>query len=510
MDNHPTLFDPVSVVSIATENEGTIIEMETELILSDAPCWLDEAPLPEEDPYPVLEEKKDANIHLLPQHLLPQSREAEEALLVSLFREISLFKEPEVTVLEPDKFFYRINGLIFEALRKFYQQGRTVDLISLSYDLAQSDPQGEMSSPVWKLVLEKLFSSPAEENIKEHVRIIKETALYRSLIGTLNGNVLLAYESTMPAINLVEKALGDVWTLVDTTVVSAPVPMRDLMVSQLDVIQSAYEKKQLVTGIPSGFIDLDEMTAGFQKSDYIIIASRPSMGKTALATNIAQFAGHVGQKVLYFSPEMSRESLSMRMIGGEAGIDLHRLRAGFLGDKDWTKLAGAMANLSEANLFIDDTGRITAEGIWTRARRHMNMFGLSMIIIDYIQLLSVPDEHKSENRHREINSISKGIKWMAKDLKVPVIALSQLSRPKTKADRRPSLVHLRESGSLEEDADVVIMIYREDYYNKTDDNLGIAELIIAKQRNGPTGSVKLAFLAEFTRFENLETRRLPM
>ena len=280
--------------------------------------------------------------------------------------------------------------------------------------------------------------------------------------------------------------------------------MRELANASFAVVEQAHSRKQLVTGVPTGFLELDEMLAGLQPSDLIIVAARPSMGKTSLVLNIAQ---HVGTKtdmtVGFFSLEMSKEQLFLRMLTSEAGIDAHRLRTGFLGERDFPKLTHAMEVLGGARIFIDDTASIGVLEMRAKARRLKAEHGLDLIIIDYIQLMQ--GRGRFENRVTELASISRGLKGLAKELSVPVVVLSQLSRaPEQRPNKRPQLSDLRESGALEQDADVVIMIFREDMYEATEENQGVAELIIAKQRNGPTGTARLAFIREFTRFENLE------
>jgi replicative DNA helicase len=282
------------------------------------------------------------------------------------------------------------------------------------------------------------------------------------------------------------------------------VSMRDLANQSFAVVEQAHARKQLVTGVPTGFLELDEMLAGLQPSDLVIVAARPAMGKTSLVLNIAQ---HVGTKtsmtVGFFSLEMSKEQLFLRMLTSEAGIDAHRLRTGFLGERDFPKLTHAMEVLGGAHIFIDDSASIGVLEMRAKARRLKAEHGLDLIIIDYIQLMQ--GRGRFENRVTELASISRGLKGLAKELNVPVVVLSQLSRaPENRPNKRPQLSDLRESGALEQDADVVVMIFREDMYEATEENQGVAELIIAKQRNGPTGTVRLAFIREYTRFENLE------
>jgi len=283
--------------------------------------------------------------------------------------------------------------------------------------------------------------------------------------------------------------------------------MKHLAQSSLDTIEKLHSRKELITGVPTGFTDLDEITSGLQPSDLIIVAARPSMGKTSLALNMAQ---HVGTKtdmtVGVFSLEMSKEQLFIRMLTGEARIDAHRLRGGFLGERDWGRLSQAIGTLSESKIFIDDTPSIGVLEMRAKCRRLAAEHGLHMVLVDYVQLMQ--GRGRFENRTLELGSISRSLKGLAKELNVPIVLLSQLSRaPESRSDHRPQLSDLRESGALEQDADVVMFIYREDMYidksQPPTDSQGIAEIIVAKQRNGPTGIVKLAFIREYTRFENL-------
>jgi replicative DNA helicase len=284
------------------------------------------------------------------------------------------------------------------------------------------------------------------------------------------------------------------------------VSLRELAQSSLETIERLHARKELVTGVPTGFTDLDEMTSGLQPSDLIIVAARPSMGKTSLVLNIAQHVGtRTAMTVGLFSLEMSREQLFLRMLTAEARIDAHRLRGGFLGEKDWGRLSQAIGTLSETKIFIDDTPSIGTLEMRAKCRRLAAEHGLHLVIVDYIQLMQ--GRGRFENRTLELAAISRSLKGLAKELRVPIVVLSQLSRaPEARSDHRPQLSDLRESGALEQDADVVLFIYREDLYgdkNAPADAHGVAEIIVGKQRNGPTGVVKLAFIREYTRFENL-------
>ncbi len=279
--------------------------------------------------------------------------------------------------------------------------------------------------------------------------------------------------------------------------------IREIVKESFRTIDQLSQSKDLVTGLPTGFVDLDEKTSGLQKGDLVIVAARPAMGKTSFCLNVAQNASlRAGETIGLFSLEMSKEQLVLRMLCADARVDAHRLRTGKLQEKDWTRLAKAYADLSNSRIYIDDSAMVTPLEMRAKCRRLKAEHGLGLIIVDYLQL--VTGSGRIENRQQEISSISRSLKGLAKELAVPVIALSQLSRaPEARTDKRPQLSDLRESGAIEQDADIVMFIYREEEYKQTDENRGIAEIIIGKQRNGPTGTVKLAFIKEFTRFENI-------
>jgi replicative DNA helicase len=347
---------------------------------------------------------------------------------------------------------------------------------------------------------------PRSTNVEHYARIIKEKATLRNLIFSANKILTAAYEAEEDADVILDQAEHAIFDIADDQVRDGFVSVRDLAQSSLDTIERLHARKQLITGVPTGFTDLDEITSGLQPSDLIIVAARPSMGKTSLVLNIAQ---HVGAKtdmtVGLFSLEMSKEQLFLRMLTAEARIDAHRLRGGFLGERDWGRLSQAIGTLSETKIFIDDTPSIGTLEMRAKCRRLAAEHDLHLVIVDYIQLMQ--GRGRFENRTLELASISRSLKGLAKELRVPVVMLSQLNRaPDSRTDHRPQLSDLRESGALEQDADVVLFIYREDQYadkNSPSDSQGVAELIVGKQRNGPTGVVRLAFIREFTRFENL-------
>jgi replicative DNA helicase len=346
---------------------------------------------------------------------------------------------------------------------------------------------------------------PRATNVEYYARIVKEKATLRNLIYAANKIVTNAYEADQDADLILDQAETAIFAVADDRLRAGFVPMRDLVKDSFPKIEQLFEQKRLVTGVPTGFADLDEMTRGLQRGDLIIVAARPSMGKTSLVLNISQHvASQPDLTVGLFSLEMSKESLFLRLLTSEARIDSHRLLSGALRQKDYSSISHALETLSAMKLYIDDTANIGVLEMRAKSRRLLAEHGLSLIVVDYIQLMN--SRGRFENRTLELASISRSLKGLAKELNIPIIALSQLSRaPESRSDHRPQLSDLRESGSLEQDADVVALIYRDDVYNKDPNNpeAGTAELIIAKQRNGPTGIVKLAFLREQTRFENL-------
>src|SRR6202023_1955911 len=413
---------------------------------------------------------------------LPHNLEAERSVLGAILLHNDAFNLA-AEVIDSNDFFRDAHRRIFDKMVKLAERGDAIALVTLKEELGRSGELDEVGGPAYITAL--VDGVPRSTNVEHYARIIKEKATLRNLIYSANKILATA----------------------DDNVRDGFVSLRDLAQSSLDTIEKLHGNKELVTGVPTGFTDLDEMTSGLQPSDLIIIAARPSMGKTSLVLNIAQ---HVGTKtdmtVGVFSLEMSKEQLFLRMLTGEARIDAHRLRGGFLGERDWGRLSQAIGTLSEAKIFIDDTPSIGVLEMRAKCRRLASEHGLHMVIIDYIQLMQ--GRGRFENRTLELASISRSMKGLAKELNVPIVVLSQLSRaPESRSDHRPQLSDLRESGALEQDADVVVFIYREDLYGDKSqapaDTQGVAEIIIGKQRNGPTGVVKLAFIREFTRFENL-------
>ncbi len=435
---------------------------------------------------------------------LPHNLEAERSVLGAILLHNDAFNAA-AEVIDAEDFFRDAHRRIFEKMVRLAERGDAIDLVTLKEELTRAGELDQVGGPAYISAL--VDGVPRSSNVEHYARIIKEKATLRSLIYSANKILTNAYDAEEEADTILDQAESAIFAIADGKVRDGFVSLKDLAESSLDTIEKLASRKELVTGVPTGFTDLDEMTSGLQPSDLIIVAARPSMGKTSLVLNMAQHVGTTTDMTVgIFSLEMSKEQLFLRMLTGEARIDAHRLRGGFLGERDWGKLSQALGTLSEARIYIDDTPSIGVLEMRAKCRRLQAEHGLHLIIIDYVQLMQ--GRGRFENRTLELASISRSLKGLAKELKVPIILLSQLSRAtESRADHRPQLSDLRESGALEQDADVVIFIYREDQYVDKNappsDATGTAELIIGKQRNGPTGVVKLAFIREFTRFENL-------
>ncbi|MEO8260250.1 MAG: replicative DNA helicase [Acidobacteriota bacterium] len=435
---------------------------------------------------------------------LPHNLEAERSVLGAILLHNDAFNTA-AEVIDTEDFYRDAHRRIFDKMVKLIERGGAIDLVTLKEELGRSGDLDEVGGPAYITAL--VDGVPRSMNIEHYARIVKEKATLRRLIFAANKIISTAYEAEEDADVVLDEAERAIFAIADGKVRDGFVSLRVLAQSSMETIEKLHSRKELVTGVATGFTDLDEMTSGLQPSDLIIVAARPSMGKTSLVLNIAQHvATRTAKTVGVFSLEMSKEQLFLRMLTAEARIDAQRMRRGFLGEQDWGRLAQAIGTLSEAKIFIDDSPSIGVLEMRAKCRRLAAEHSLDLVIIDYIQLMQ--GRGRFENRTLELASISRSMKGLAKELNVPIVVLSQLSRaPESRADHRPQLSDLRESGALEQDADVVIFIYREDLYadknQPASDSEGVAELIIGKQRNGPIGVVKLAFIREFTRFENL-------
>jgi len=406
-------------------------------------------------------------------------------------------------VIDGRDFYRDAHRRIFDRMVTLSERGDAIDFITLKEELSRGGELDAVGGPAY--VASLVDGVPRATNVEYYAKIVKEKATLRNLIYAANKIVANAYEAEQESDLILDEAESLIFAVADDRLKAGFVPMRTLVNESFPKIEQLFEHKRLVTGVPTGFVDLDEMTRGFQGGDLVIIAARPSMGKTSLVLNIAQHvAVQPNMTVGFFSLEMSKESLFIRLLTSEAQIDSHRLMSGHIAERDYGRISQSLERLSGMGLFIDDTANIGVLEMRAKSRRLQSEHGLSLIVVDYIQLMSARGRY--ENRTLELASISRSMKGLAKELNVPIVVLSQLSRaPESRSDHRPQLSDLRESGALEQDADVVILIYRDDAYNRDPNNpeAGTAELILAKQRNGPTGIVRLAFLREQTRFANL-------
>jgi replicative DNA helicase len=433
---------------------------------------------------------------------LPHNLEAERSVLGAILVHNDAFNLA-AQVLTPADFYRDAHRRIFDKMIALSERRQAIDFVTVKEELARAGEVDEVGGPAY--IASLADGVPRATNVEYYARIVKEKSTLRNLIYAANKIVANAYEADQDPDIILDAAETAIFAVAEDRLKAGFVPMRDLVKESFPKIEQLFEQKRLITGVPSGFVDLDEMTRGFQAGDLIIVAARPSMGKTSLVLNISQYvASQRDHTVGFFSLEMSKESLFLRLLTSEARIDSHRLMSGAIGQKDYGLISHALETLSAMHLYIDDTANIGVLEMRAKARRLQAEHGLSLLVLDYIQLMS--SRGRFENRTLELASISRSIKGLAKELNVPVIVLSQLSRaPESRSDHRPQLSDLRESGALEQDADVVALIYRDDVYNRDPNNpdAGTAEVIIAKQRNGPTGIVRLAFLREQTRFVNL-------
>ncbi|HEX3043254.1 MAG TPA: replicative DNA helicase [Bacillota bacterium] len=434
----------------------------------------------------------------------PQNIDAERSTLGSMFLEKdAILKGAEI--LRPDDFYREAHRVIFEAVVRLANKGEPVDIITVSEELKQGNMLEKVGGAPYLTALAN--SVPTAANIEYYARIVEEKSILRSIINVATNIVSLGYAGTEEVDNILDEAEKQIFQISQKRNVKGYVSLKNILVETFERIEKIYESKGGVTGLATGFTDLDRMTAGLQPSDLVILAARPSMGKTTFALNIASHASiNLKIPVVVFSLEMSKEQLALKLLCSEAGVDNQRIRTGSLMDSDWPRLSHALGKLSDSMMFIDDTPGCSALDIRARARRIKSEHGLGLIVIDYLQLMQT--RGKTESRQQEVSEISRSLKSLARELSVPVIALSQLSRAvEQRTDKRPFLADLRESGSLEQDADIVAFLYRDDYYNPDTDKKGITELIISKQRNGPVGTVELFFQKEFSKFGGLDKYR---
>lgn len=429
----------------------------------------------------------------------PHNLEAEQAVLGSILIENDSFEKCWGIVTESD--FYRdAHRKVFSAVTELRETKEPVDLLTLTEKLRKRSQLEEVGGFPYLASLAEMV--PTAANVRYHAKIIREKSILRSLIHNATEIVSECYEDTEDIEELLDRAEKRIFEISERKISPGFIHLNQIIKDSFETIDKFIQRKRLVTGVPTGYVDFDVKTAGLQPGDLIIVAGRPSMGKTSFCLNIAE---HVGTKerlpVALFSLEMSKEQLSLRLLCSQARINSNKVRTGFLEKEELPKLTRAAGILSEAAIYIDDSAALSTLDIRTRSRRLQAEHGLSLLIIDYLQLIR--GKGRIENRQQEISEITRSLKSLAKELNVPVVAISQLSRAvEQRSDRRPQLSDLRESGAIEQDADLVAFLYRDEVYNEESPERGIAEIIIGKQRNGPIGTVKLSFQKEFTRFDN--------
>jgi replicative DNA helicase len=434
----------------------------------------------------------------------PQNIEAEQAILGAIFIEPEALTTT-TEILLPEDFYRAAHQRIYQVMVDLSEKGEPVDLVTVTSELQDRKVLEEVGGVSY---LSDLANSvPTAANVEYYCRIVEEKSLLRRLIRVATDITASGYSSEEEIEAILNDAEKQILEVANRKKTGAFISIKDVLVETYDNIEQMQNFKGDITGIPTGFVELDRITAGFQRNDLIIVAARPSVGKTAFALNIAQnVATKTDENVAIFSLEMGASQLVMRMLCAEGNIDAQRLRTGKLESEDWQKLTMAMGSLSNAGIYIDDTPGIRISDIRSKCRRLKQERGLGMILIDYLQLIR-GNGKSGENRQQEVSEISRSLKGLARELEVPVIALSQLSRGvESRQDKRPMMSDIRESGSIEQDADIVGFLYRDDYYDKESENKNIIEIIIAKQRNGPVGTVELAFVKEYNKFVNLERR----
>ena len=433
--------------------------------------------------------------------ILPHSAEAEQSVIGSMIMDKDAIVAASETLTGED-FYQQRYGVIYDAMIELYNEGKPVDLITLQNKLKEKDVPPELCS--LEFIRDLITSVPTSANVRYYANIVKEKSTLRQLIKVTEGITNECYLDKEKVETILEDTEKKVFNILQKRNSGDFVNIKDIVFQSLESIEAAAKNKGNVTGIATGFYDLDYKTAGLQPSDLILIAARPSMGKTAFVLNIAE---HVALKnnitTAIFSLEMSKDQLVKRIMSMHSKVDSQSIRSGDLNDQEWLKIVESARTIGNSNLIIDDTSSISVSEIRSKCRKYKLEHNLGLVIIDYLQLMS--GNKKSESRQQEISEISRSLKGLAREINTPVIALSQLSRAvEQRPDKRPMLSDLRDSGAIEQDADVVMFIYRDEYYNHDSEEAGVSEIIIGKQRNGPTGTIKLAWLSQYTKFANLE------
>ncbi len=436
--------------------------------------------------------------------IMPHNLEAEQSVIGSMLLDAEAIGEA-AEIVQGEDFYQKAYGVIFDTMLELDREGKPVDLITLQNKLTEKSVAPEIAS--LEYVRDLMNTTPTSANVKEYAKIVADKATLRRIIHLNDEISALCYSGQKPVEEVLEETESSIFNLLQNREQKDYRPIRDIVVDVLQNIERASRLDSPVTGLATGFVDLDRILSGLQPSDLILLAARPSMGKTAFALNIVQYAAfRTGKKVAIFSLEMSREQLVNRLFSLESQIDAQSLRRGKLAPEEWTRLVEGSNVVGSSGLIIDDTPGITVSKMRSKCRKYKLEHGLDLIIIDYLQLMTNGGGSRSESRQQEVSDISRALKGLARELDVPVVALSQLSRMvEQREDHRPRLSDLRESGAIEQDADVVMFIYRDEVYNKDrDDNKGDAEIIVAKQRNGPIDTVELVWLPEYTKFANKE------
>ena len=438
---------------------------------------------------------------LILEKLPPQNIEAEMAVLGSMLIDEEAIAQA-IEILNTGCFYKDSHRRIFDCILNLFNQNKAVDIITICDELKKQGALEQVDGPGY--VASLVNTVPTSANIVHYASIVREKATLRALISNSTQIINDAYNVEGNVGEVLDNAERLIFEIRDHPGrANSVILIKEIIKDTIEAIDKLYQKKAHVTGIPTGFVDFDIKTAGLQPSDLLIVAGRPSMGKSAFAIGIVEYASVVEKiPVAFFSLEMSKEQLVQRLLCSHARVDAHKVRTGFLSVSDWPKLTAAAGKLSDAPIYIDDTPAISAMELRAKARRLKAHYGIKLLVLDYLQLMR--GSSKIENRQQEISDISRSLKALARELAIPVIAISQLSRAvESRSDHRPQLSDLRESGAIEQDADVVILLLREEYYNPSEENKGITEINIAKQRNGPVGAFNLAFIREYTRFENL-------
>ena len=434
----------------------------------------------------------------------PHDEDAEQAVLGSMLTDNDAVMAA-VEVLKEDAFYREDNKIIYKAILNLYIKSEPIDIITLKDELESMGKFEQVGG--FEYLASLPDKVPTTANVQKYIKIVEEKSVLRNLIKTANEIIELGYNPTEDVEDIMDGAEKKIFDIMQSKNTKSYTPIKDVLVESFTNLEKLYNQKQHVTGVPTQFYDLDDKTAGLHGSELILVAARPAMGKTAFALNIATNAAlRANVPVAIFSLEMSKDQLVNRMLCSEAMVDSNKVRTGKLDEEDWTKLAEAIGPLSEAGVYIDDTPGISVMEIRTKCRKLKMEKNIGLVVIDYLQLISGSNK-RNGSREQEISEISRSLKVLAKELNVPVIALSQLSRAvEQRDDHRPMLSDLRESGAIEQDADIVMFLYRDDYYNKESAEKDIAEVIIAKQRGGSTGTVKLYWMGNYTKFVNIERR----